>query len=611
MKIVNKKHSWHSHTLGRDQNFSFSTQRHRTSHCFYLSLSFILVLFLSSAFVGVASAAFPNADCNGNVNSSQELRDCLTQDTLHDGLLELADVSLMGTHPDDLIFAPLGNRYIGTSGYDASVEWVAGLLEDWGYDVSTESFDIVFRLESDETPNNNWQIILHHPNNGDQEVVLGEVSRPFLTELDTSVIIEDESDLQAAIDAVEASVSGGTAALDESMYVPIDVSSLSDPNANFDSGCQAVDYNNINIAGKIALVQRGACSFRTKVLNAVNAGAAGIVIFNDGRAPDREQAIRIDLQVEAVDDPVLNIPSLFARSAIGYNLTDLHGTADEPKISMNFEVKYEIRTVTNVFGDKSSLNNQSDHVLYLGGHLDSERYSPGMNDNGTMVITSLAIAHAIRNTPLRHNVRFVFWGGEEAGWYGSRLHLQNLTEKQRKKIIAYLNAEHIASPNYVRGIGFIPFNASVWPGSLVDGINTISKLYTDYLSAQNLPFIMVEAPGGSDDRSFIDVNIPAQTNDTGLGLLEGAKNQAYFDMFGGYLNEPLDACYHTNCDTYPRSFLGLMPYYLTVPTWTNLSFEQLELNMQVYEEMSDAIAHVFYSIINDANAKGLIVSNPK
>src|SRR5689334_24693572 len=46
------------------------------------------------------------------------------------------------------------------------------------------------------------------------------------------------------------------------------------------SGCLASDF--AGVAGKIALVQRGTCTFGTKVLNATHAGAVGVIIFNEG-----------------------------------------------------------------------------------------------------------------------------------------------------------------------------------------------------------------------------------------------------------------------------------------------------------------------------------------
>ena len=48
------------------------------------------------------------------------------------------------------------------------------------------------------------------------------------------------------------------------------------------SGCNAGDFAGFP-AGKIALIQRGTCTFREKAANAEAAGAVGVVIFNEGK----------------------------------------------------------------------------------------------------------------------------------------------------------------------------------------------------------------------------------------------------------------------------------------------------------------------------------------
>jgi hypothetical protein len=45
-------------------------------------------------------------------------------------------------------------------------------------------------------------------------------------------------------------------------------------------GCSGIT-NGDALAGKIALIQRGACAFVEKVLNAQNMGAAAVIIYND------------------------------------------------------------------------------------------------------------------------------------------------------------------------------------------------------------------------------------------------------------------------------------------------------------------------------------------
>src|SRR5262249_17111428 len=47
------------------------------------------------------------------------------------------------------------------------------------------------------------------------------------------------------------------------------------------SGCEAADFQGLD-PGSIALIRRGTCTFQVKVDNAVAAGAAGVVIMNEG-----------------------------------------------------------------------------------------------------------------------------------------------------------------------------------------------------------------------------------------------------------------------------------------------------------------------------------------
>jgi Zn-dependent M28 family amino/carboxypeptidase len=52
------------------------------------------------------------------------------------------------------------------------------------------------------------------------------------------------------------------------------------------SGCEAADFAGF-VAGSIALIQRGTCTFNLKASNAQAAGAAGVLIFNQGNTADR------------------------------------------------------------------------------------------------------------------------------------------------------------------------------------------------------------------------------------------------------------------------------------------------------------------------------------
>lgn len=58
-----------------------------------------------------------------------------------------------------------------------------------------------------------------------------------------------------------------------------DVVFVNDGSANPTQGCQAAT-NGVDVAGKIAFVDRGTCEFGLKCLNAQNAGAIAVVVFN-------------------------------------------------------------------------------------------------------------------------------------------------------------------------------------------------------------------------------------------------------------------------------------------------------------------------------------------
>ncbi|HVF45767.1 MAG TPA: PA domain-containing protein [Pyrinomonadaceae bacterium] len=73
-------------------------------------------------------------------------------------------------------------------------------------------------------------------------------------------------------------------------------------------GCAAL-ANAGTVAGRIALVDRGACNFTVKVKNAQNAGAVGVIIVNNVASP-------LVIQMGG-GDPTVNIPALMVSQADG------------------------------------------------------------------------------------------------------------------------------------------------------------------------------------------------------------------------------------------------------------------------------------------------------
>jgi hypothetical protein len=104
--------------------------------------------------------------------------------------------------------------------------------------------------------------------------------------------------------------------------VPIDV--VMPPTGGSTSGCEATDFTGtpgLN-AGDIALVQRGTCPYVTKAQLAQAAGAAGLILYNEGNSPDRlDVPDNLPLGAEGI-----HIPGVGTSFAVGQEFFDLYQT---------------------------------------------------------------------------------------------------------------------------------------------------------------------------------------------------------------------------------------------------------------------------------------------
>ena len=91
---------------------------------------------------GQAASAAPGAACDNRANNTyQKLLDCVTLEGVREhqeALQKIADNSTDPVYP--------GTRAAGTDGYADSVEYVAGLLRDAGYEVTLDPVEITFNF---------------------------------------------------------------------------------------------------------------------------------------------------------------------------------------------------------------------------------------------------------------------------------------------------------------------------------------------------------------------------------------------------------------------------------------------------------------------------------
>jgi Zn-dependent M28 family amino/carboxypeptidase len=331
-----------------------------------------------------------------------------------------------------------------------------------------------------------------------------------------------------------------------------------------ESGCAPTDFDGMP-AGAVALIQRGTCPFTQKYQNAINAGAAAALIFNDG-FPDRTAPLETTAPIPEPSDPT--IPAAMISNAIGEALAGAPGATVRIVVNATTTPNEEV----NVIAD--SVRGNNDRTIVVGAHLDSVEAGPGINDNGSGTSTILEIAEEIAESGdrPRNRLRFAFWGAEEAGLVGSTAYVAEQVENGNiDQIEANLNFDMVGSPNFVRFV-YDGSAAGTPPGSA-----QIEEVFTRYFDRQGLPHAPTAFDGRSDYGPFIaqGVAIPAGGLFTGA---EGIKTPEQEELFGGVAGLAYDPCYHQACDTF-----------------FNLSYTALD-------QMSDAAAHATWTLARSRSA---------
>ncbi|GAA5511952.1 aminopeptidase YwaD [Deinococcus carri] len=175
------------------------------------------------------------------------------------------------------------------------------------------------------------------------------------------------------------------------------------------------DFRGVDVRGRVAVVQRGQIPFLQKARNALAAGAAGLIVVNNG--PGELHGTL----GERVELPVLAVTR-----------EDGAALREGQPVTLWVRVREgEVRGV-NVVASRPGVT-QPD-VLF-GGHLDSVTGAPGANDNLSGSVAVLELARRAANTPLAAHSFFVLFDGEEDGLRGSRVFV-----KENPGLVQHLKA---------------------------------------------------------------------------------------------------------------------------------------------------------------------------
>jgi hypothetical protein len=439
-----------------------------------------------------ATAAPTGAQCDVRANDTpSKLVECVRKVDLMTYLKAFQDIADANPGPDGH-----PSRNSGEPGYKASVDYVAGLMQQWGYNVTIQTYKFDYYAytglpsftQNSPTPTT--------------YTLLGNWGPGRSTGAATA-------DLQPA---------GG-------IILP------PTPSPSSTSGCTSADFGP-QTAGRIALIQRGGCNFGVKVLNAQAAGAKGVVIFNEGQ-PGRQDLV-IGSLVDANGTPFIpTIPVAFTTFDVGNALYQetLNGpvnvTVDVPAIVRPNADDY------NVIAE--SPGGDPNHVLVVDAHLDAI-YGAGMLDNATGSAALLDIANMMKHVTPTNRLRFIWFGGEEIGLLGSTYYVNNLTSSEANKIGYDLDADVFGTPNYTIGILdpagpdlFTGTSSQTFPNRVYKPSQMSRDMAVQFFDARGFNHEFF-SPVGTDAISFNKVGIPAGGLLTGQDCCKTAEEVA---LFGG------------------------------------------------------------------------------
>jgi hypothetical protein len=189
----------------------------------------------------------------------------------------------------------------------------------------------------------------------------------------------------------------------------------------------------------------------------------------------------------------------------------------------------------NVIAEKEGHAAGTRGVVLVTAHLDSINIqggpmapAPGADDNGSGSAGLLEMARVFRDHRGEHDLRFMLFGGEEEGLFGSKQYVANLPAAERARIRAVVNMDMIGTLN--SPTRSVLLEGAPLSRSVIDGLSEAAMTYTQLAVETSLH------PFASDHVPFIHAEIPA------VLTIEGA------DSTNGNVHSGSDTVDHINYD---------------------------------------------------------------
>ncbi|MGU3437862.1 M28 family metallopeptidase [Actinomycetes bacterium M1A6_2h] len=407
--------------------------------------------------------------------TGESLAQAMSADAVVEHLQQLTDIAA----------AHDGNRAAGTAGYDASVDYVSNKLKEAGFDVDTPEFEF-----------DSFDVTTQTLRFGDRDLVVNALSYS------------------------PATPPGGVTA--RVVGAPADDT----------PGCEATDYDGLDVTGAVVVVTRGVCPFAQKQQTAADRGAVAVLVANNEDGP--------------LDSATLGSKDDAKIPTGGISRDDGAALLAAPsQVTLVIDSSTTTTKSRNVIAQTKT--GSTENVVMAGAHLDSVPEGPGINDNGTGTASVLESALQLGSEPQVTNaVRFAFWGAEELGLVGSTKYVESLDDAGKKAIALYMNFDMVGSNN----AGYLVYDGDdsdeVGSPAGPTGSDAIERVFSGQLLLEGEAPDGTDFDGRSDYGPFIEVGIPAG------GVFTGAdeeKTEAQAAKWGGEAGKTFDPNYHTVNDT--------------------------------------------------------------
>lgn len=287
----------------------------------------------------------------------------------------------------------IGPRIGGTQSEHAAANYIAGVLDRYGWDTTLQPFPVADKF-------------------------LAEISGVG-TRLPKDLCWQAGASPQGALDdGVRAAV--------------------------VDVGAGAPENYPADVFGKIVLIDHVATQIDALVAAAVSRGAVAVVFL----PADPADPIRRAQAFSPPLNPAVNIPVIGVATAQKYRLRALIAARPTHRPLQLRIVTTAHRNLTsyNVLGVMAPRNAPANNpVVMVSAHYDSVIGAPGANDDGSGTSLCVELARVFRRLRTDATLAVSLWGSEEQGLIGSRYYVAQLPQAERNRIRAVFQNDMVAT----------------------------------------------------------------------------------------------------------------------------------------------------------------------